>query len=110
MPYTYGAEQPGVTFDCSGLTQAAYASAGITIPRTSQEQWAFGRQLSVVEELQPGDLVFSVGSDGTPSAPGHVGIYIGNGNMIVAPHTGAFIRVQNYKGSDYVGATRPWQG
>lgn len=111
LPYQWGAESPGHSFDCSGLTQAAYNSAGLKIPRTSQTQWTFGRQLSKVEILQPGDLVFFAGSDGSMSAPGHVGIYIGNGNMIDAPHTGAFVRVdRDFKNqSDFVGATRPWQ-
>lgn len=113
VPYKWGTEVPGIDFDCSGLTQAAYGSAGLNIPRTSQEQFSFGKLLSVVEPLQPGDLVFFVGSDGTAIAPGHVGIYIGNSQYIDAPFTGAVVRVDilsvNGTGpNQYVGATRPW--
>ena len=113
VPYQWGGEQKGVGFDCSGLAQAAYhhAEPKIALPRTSQTQWTFGVKLSKSDILQPGDLVFFAGSDGSMSAPGHVGIYVGHGNMIDAPHTGANVRVDyNFRTNfgDYVGATRPW--
>jgi cell wall-associated NlpC family hydrolase len=105
VPYVWGGEIPGIEFDCSGLTQSAYSGAGINLPRTSQQQWAFGRKLGKNEPLLPGDLVFfEMGSGG----PGHVGIYIGGPNMIDAPHTGAKVRLENYHWDTYVGATRPW--
>lgn len=72
--YQYGATGPDA-FDCSGLAMMAYRAAGITIPRTSQAQWAFGRQVPA-SQVQPGDLVFFAGADGTPAAPGHVGIVL----------------------------------
>ena len=53
----------------------AYRAAGITIPRTSQDQWAYGQQIPA-SQAQPGDLVFFAGADGTPAAPGHVGIVV----------------------------------
>jgi cell wall-associated NlpC family hydrolase len=71
-PYLWGGTGPDA-FDCSGLAMRAYASAGITIPRTSQEQWAAGPHVS---SPRAGDLVFFAGADGTPSSPGHVGIVV----------------------------------
>ena len=66
----------------------AYRAAGTGIPRTSQQQWAFGKQIPA-SQAQPGDLVFFAGSDGTMTAPGHVGIVIaGHDMMIDAPHDG----------------------
>lgn len=111
LPYRWGAELPGVAFDCSGLTEAAYNSVGIDIPRVAQAQYDAGPKLGPIEQLQPGDLVFF----GNPSASGglhHVAIYIGNGSIIHAPHTGDVVRIQtNFMSafSDYYGATRPWQ-
>ncbi len=74
-PYLWGATGPDA-FDCSGLTMMAYRAAGITIPRTSQQQWASGPQIPACQ-ARPGDLVFFAGSDGTMTAPGHVGIVTG---------------------------------
>jgi peptidoglycan DL-endopeptidase CwlO len=73
-PYVFGEAGPD-TFDCSGLAMMAYRAAGITIPRTSQAQWAFGQQVPA-SQVQPGDLVFFAGADGIPAAPGHVGIVL----------------------------------
>jgi cell wall-associated NlpC family hydrolase len=79
VPYEWG----GTTdagMDCSGLAQAAYASAGISIERTSQDQWASERHVAVPAA---GDLVFFAGSDGTPSSPGHVGIVVDPGKHLM---------------------------
>ncbi len=86
----------------------AYRAAGITIPRTSQQQWAFGKQIPA-SQVKPGDLVFFAGSDGTMSAPGHVGIVIaGHDMMIAAPTTGQTVTRQSFAGSaDLVGFTSP---
>ncbi|MBO0834393.1 MAG: C40 family peptidase [Actinobacteria bacterium] len=105
-PYEWGGTGPDA-FDCSGLVLMAYRTAGITIPRTSQEQWAFGPQISA-SAVQPGDLVFFAGADGTPSAPGHVGLVIGNGLMIEAYATGYPVRIAPYGNREPVGFTRPW--
>ena len=78
-PYVYGATGPS-TFDCSGLVQAAWASAGVAIPRTTFEQVAALPAVST-SDLQPGDLLFFDGD-------GHVGMYVGNGELIDAPQTG----------------------
>ncbi|MGH9068843.1 MAG: NlpC/P60 family protein [Acidimicrobiales bacterium] len=94
VPYVWGGTTPA-GFDCSGLVQYVYAKAGINLPRTSQEQAKVGKVVPNLAQARPGDLVFFAGSDGTPQAPGHVGIYIGHGKMIDAPHTGTDVRVQS---------------
>jgi peptidoglycan DL-endopeptidase CwlO len=106
-PYQWGATGPD-SFDCSGLAMMAYRAANIDIPRTSQQQWAFGKQIPA-SQARPGDLVFFAGSDGTMSAPGHVGIVIaGHDMMIDAPQTGQTVTTQSFAGSaDLVGFTRP---
>ena len=71
-PYQWGGTGPAA-FDCSGLVMQAYASAGVSIARTSQEQWATEPHVS---DPAPGDLVFFAGADGTPSSPGHVGLVV----------------------------------
>lgn len=82
--------KPG--FDCSGLVQYAYAQAGVILPRTSETQATFvqsmGGWTTNINQLVPGDLVFFAGSDGSIANPGHVGIYLGNNQMIQAPQTG----------------------
>jgi peptidoglycan DL-endopeptidase CwlO len=105
-PYLWGATGPDA-FDCSGLTMMAYRAAGITIPRTSQEQWAHGPQIPA-SRARPGDLVFFAGSDGSMTAPGHVGIVTGHDTMIDAPYTGQVVREESFSGStDLIGFTRP---
>ena len=113
-PYIFGAAGPDA-FDCSGLAMMAYRAAGITIPRTSQAQWAYGRQVPA-SQVQPGDLVFFSGADGTPAAPGHVGIVLDPAaRTMINAYTGAFpVEVDTYglptsKGglSPVVGFTRP---
>lgn len=94
-PYVYGATGPN-SFDCSGLIQETYGEVGIKIPRTSEEQWRFGTAVGA-DELQAGDLVFTAGSDGTASNPGHVGMYDGAGGVIQAPHTGTDVQVTPLK-------------
>ena len=64
------------------------------MPRTSEEQAQVGTPVASLAAAQPGDLLFFAGSDGTASSPGHVGIYVGNGQMIDAPHTGTTVQVQ----------------
>ena len=91
-PYLWGGAGPDA-FDCSGLAMQAYAAAGISIPRTSQEQWAWGPQVS---DPEPGDLVFFAGADGTVTSPGHVGIVTGPHTMIEAYATGYPIRYSQF--------------
>jgi cell wall-associated NlpC family hydrolase len=103
-PYQWGREEEGVAFDCSGLTQAAYAAAGIQLPRTAQEQYDAGPPAPPGQPIEPGDLLF-FGTD--PSDVEHVGIYVGDGQMIDAPHTGAVVPFEPYRWVDYLGAARP---
>jgi peptidoglycan DL-endopeptidase CwlO len=102
-PYSYGAAGPSA-FDCSGLTSAAWAYAGIAIPRTSYSQAGAGYPAVPESQLQPGDLVFFNGDS-------HVGMYVGSGDMIDAPTTGSFVERVSLSGSWYVanydGAVRP---
>lgn len=112
-PYLWGGTGPD-SFDCSGLMLMAYRAAGISIPRTSQAQFAWGPKVPA-SQVEPGDLVFFAGSDGTATAPGHVGLVIGGGKMIEAYATGFPLRVSTYgvassAGGDkqVVGFTRPW--
>jgi cell wall-associated NlpC family hydrolase len=112
-PYLWGGTGPDA-FDCSGLMMMAYQAAGIDIPRTSQAQFAWGPSVPA-NQVEPGDLVFFAGSDGTATDPGHVGLVIGGGKMIEAYATGFPLRVSSYgsassAGGDkqVVGFTRPW--
>jgi cell wall-associated NlpC family hydrolase len=107
-PYTFGAAGPDA-FDCSSLVQAAYRAAGINIPRTTFDQWPFGVKIANGKE-QPGDLVFfNSGPNTGPGHPGHVGMVIGNGTMVVARCTlcRPAIGVFPYHRPDMVGFTRP---
>jgi cell wall-associated NlpC family hydrolase len=103
-PYVWGGEGPN-GFDCSGLTMMAYQSAGISIPRVAAAQYTIGRHINDQSQLQPGDLVFF--ANGSAASIHHVGLYIGNGNMIEAPFTGANVRIHTINRSGYFGATRP---
>ena len=105
-PYLWGGTGPDA-FDCSGLVMMAYRAAAVNIARTSQAQWA-SEQRVPASQVQPGDLVFFAGADGTVRAPGHVGLVIGNGKMIEAYATGFPIRVASYTNRGTVGFTRPW--
>ncbi|MEU8791987.1 NlpC/P60 family protein [Streptomyces sp. NPDC048643] len=97
-PYVWGATGPNA-FDCSGLTQAAYRSAGVSLPRTTYAQINAGQRISR-SELQPGDLVFFY------SGISHVGIYVGDGQMIHAPNPSAPVRLAPIDQMPFAGATR----
>jgi peptidoglycan DL-endopeptidase CwlO len=107
-PYVWGAEGPA-TFDCSGLTSFAYAAAGIAIPRVSRDQFAAYAGLRPVDPLHlvAGDLVFFADNPGNPGTIHHVGMYIGKGLMVEAPHTGAVVRTSPIWRPSYAGAVRP---
>ncbi|MDA8058068.1 MAG: NlpC/P60 family protein [Actinomycetota bacterium] len=92
VPYQWGGTSPATGFDCSGLVQHVYADLGIALPRTSQEQATVGSPVASLADARPGDLLFF---EPGPGGPGHVGIYIGNGKMIDAPHTGTTVQVQS---------------
>jgi uncharacterized protein YycO len=105
-PYQWGGTGPDA-FDCSGLVMMGYRAAGVDIPRTSQQQWSWGPRVPA-SQAEPGDLVFYVGSDGTATAPGHVGLVIGGGMMIEAFATGFPVRITPYGDRNPIGFTRPW--
>jgi cell wall-associated NlpC family hydrolase len=107
-PYLWGATGPDA-FDCSGLAMMAYRAAGITIPRTSQQQWAALPHLSA-SQARPGDLGFFAGADGTLAAPGHVGILTGKNQMIDAPAAGQDIQTQDFSPAAVAGYARPGNG
>lgn len=104
-PYVWGATGPNA-YDCSGLVYAAYASAGIHIARTTY-QWQQDGPEVPLSEIEPGDLLFSAGSDGTPQNPGHVVIYIGGGQIIQAPQSGENVQIDPLVLASVVVATRP---
>ena len=91
VPYVWGGTTPGVGLDCSGLTSSCHRVAGISIPRTSSAQLASGRRR--VSNPQPGDICWT---------PGHVAIYIGNGQMIEAPDVGQVVKISRVRASVYV--------
>ncbi|MCL6673841.1 MULTISPECIES: C40 family peptidase [Streptomyces] len=94
-PYVWGATGPG-SYDCSGLTQAAWKAAGVTLPRTTYDQVNAGTTVSLTD-AQPGDLIFFYDDIS------HVGIYIGNGMMIHAPKPGAYVREESiYYGGESI--------
>jgi peptidoglycan DL-endopeptidase CwlO len=89
-PYVWGGASPS-GFDCSGFVMYVYAQVGVSLPHSSYAQYGAGVSVSM-SELQPGDLVFFYGL-------GHVGIYIGGGNFIHAPHTGDVVKISSLSGS-----------
>ena len=104
-PYCWGGQGP-TCFDCSGLVFAAYAAGGIHIARTTYQWQQDGPQVPL-SQIQPGDLLFSAGSDGTPTNPGHVVMYLGNGQVIQAPQTGEDVQIDPIDLASIVAATRP---
>jgi cell wall-associated NlpC family hydrolase len=100
-PYVYGTAGPD-TFDCSGLVVYSYAAMGVSLPHSSYALWNVGVYVSS-DQLQPGDILFFDGL-------GHVGIYIGGGQFIQAPHTGDVVKISSlsdpWYAANYVGARR----
>ena len=101
VAYHWAASTPGVGFDCSGLTSWAWARAGRALPHSSRAQYASLPHVPL-DQLQPGDLVFFGGR-----SVNHVGLYIGGGMMIHAPHTGANVEVATIYRGGLIGAARP---
>jgi len=100
VPYKFAAESPGVAFDCSGLTKWAWGRAGVSLPHQSGQQYGSTPHVPK-DQAQPGDLIFYY-------APiGHVGIYVGGGMMIHAPHTGDVVKLAVVHWNKVVGVSRP---
>jgi cell wall-associated NlpC family hydrolase len=89
VPYVYGGSTPR-GFDCSGFVRYVYAHFGVTLPHSSYAQFSDGRRVRR-GSLHPGDLVFF-------DSVGHVGIYVGNGRFIHAPHSGTRVRIERFSG------------
>jgi cell wall-associated NlpC family hydrolase len=108
VPYVWGGAIPATGFDCSGLTRFVYAQLGVNLPHYAASQFAAFPKLDSAD-LQPGDLVFF---EPKFDGPGHVAIYIGNDQMIEAPHTGALVRISSFSGAaarmGFLGAVRPY--
>lgn len=108
VPYVYGGNSLTQGVDCSGLVQQVYGRLGIQLPRTSTEQAKAGKVVPSLSQALPGDLILMY----SPYEPaglqqyGHVGLYIGNGMMLDAPHTGAVVRVEPIV--NMTGIVRPW--
>jgi cell wall-associated NlpC family hydrolase len=110
VPYRWGGAIPASGFDCSGLTRFVYAQLGINLPHYAAYQFADFAKLDSTD-LQPGDLVYF---EPTFDGPGHVALYMGNDEMIEAPHTGALVRISSFSGAaarmGFLGAVRPYAG
>ena len=100
VPYKFGALSPGSAFDCSGLMVYAWSKAGIGIPRSSRSQY-YSLTRIPTGAAQPGDLIF------TRNPVSHVGMYLGNGQMIAAPRTGDVVKVYAVSWSKVTGVGRP---
>ncbi|MEU3709287.1 C40 family peptidase [Streptomyces catenulae] len=98
-PYVWGATGPN-SYDCSGLTQAAWKAAGVSLPRTTWDQVKVGQRVAT-KDLAPGDLVFFYNDIS------HVGMYIGDGKMIHAPKPGASVRIESIYYMPIYGSVRP---
>jgi peptidoglycan DL-endopeptidase CwlO len=101
-PYRWGGESPAAGFDCSGLVRWAYSRVGVDLPHSSYALYDQGRRVAT-SHLEPGDVLFFDGL-------GHVGLYVGDGMMVHAPHTGRDVEVVSLDGTSYgarlVGARR----
>ncbi|MFJ3900007.1 C40 family peptidase [Streptomyces sp. NPDC090025] len=98
-PYVWGAEGPG-SYDCSGLTQSAWASAGRPIPRTSQEQWRLLPHVDI-KDMRPGDLIVYF------KDASHIGMYVGNGAIVHAPRPGRNVTIAGAGSMEILGVVRP---
>ena len=100
IPYVWGGSSPSTGFDCSGFTSYVYAQVGVSLPHHAASQYSMGTPVAY-EQLAPGDLVFFSGL-------GHVGLYIGGGQFVHAPHTGDVVRISSLseRSGSYVGARR----
>jgi cell wall-associated NlpC family hydrolase len=105
-PYLWGGAGPSA-YDCSGLTMMAWARAGVALLHWTGYQWVEGPHVPLTQ-LQRGDLVFFATNTSDPATIHHVGIYIGNDQMVDAPYTGAFVRIDSiYQPGGLIGAVRP---
>ena len=100
VAYKFARSEPGVAFDCSGLTKYAWGKAGVSLPHQSAQQYAVTPHVPK-DQAQPGDLIFY------HSPIGHVGIYLGGGMLIHAPASGDVVKISSVNWSKVVGVSRP---
>jgi len=100
VPWVFAKAEPGVAFDCSGLTSWSWAQAGVSMPHQSRAQYATFPHVPS-SAVQPGDLIFFY------SPISHVGMYIGNGQMIHSPNSGSTVHVRTVNWSNVTGVARP---
>lgn len=100
VPYVFAAASPGVAFDCSGLTLYAWGTVGVSLPHFAASQFAGSPHVSQAD-IQPGDLIFYY------EPIGHVGMYVGNGQLIHAPRTGDVVKISTVNWGKVVGISRP---
>ena len=110
MPYVWGGASPETSFDCSGLVQWVYRQVGVNLPRTAQQQYNATQRVDRAD-LRPGDTVYFAATYPSTEVITHVGIYVGNGQMINAPTTGDVVRSMPifsdpYWSAHYAGAGR----
>ena len=102
VTYVWGGSSPATGFDCSGLVMYVFAQVGVSLPHNAAAQYGYGSPVPR-DQLAPGDLVFFDGL-------GHVGIYIGGGQFVHAPHTGDVVKIsslsESWYAATYVGARR----
>jgi cell wall-associated NlpC family hydrolase len=98
LPYLWGGDGPG-SYDCSGLVMQAWAQAGVALPHSSRLQYASVQHISY-SSMRPGDLLFFATNPANPATIHHVAMYIGNGQMIEAPYTGAYVRIVPVRSSE----------
>jgi cell wall-associated NlpC family hydrolase len=106
--YVWGGNGPAVSggWDCSGLVTAAWAKAGVSIMRTADSEWHSLPHVPT-SRLEPGDLLFYAGADGTTADPGHVAMFIGHDRMVEAYSRLIGVRVTSVRWGDLIGAARP---
>ena len=103
-PYVWGGAAPG-GFDCSGLVQWSFRQAGVLMPRTAAEQFLTGNHIPLAEAT-PGDLLFWTYDPNDPGFVDHTALFLGNGMMVVAPHTGLDVEVVPVPTSEFAGAVQ----
>jgi cell wall-associated NlpC family hydrolase len=118
-PYAFGGDCtdphsgiPARQCDCSSLIQQAYHAGEISVPRVTDDQQHAGTAITRLADVLPGDLIFIPGAEGTMSDPGHVGLYIGQGMLVNAPHTGDVVKIVNVSSWFPIAKLRrivPWQ-
>jgi cell wall-associated NlpC family hydrolase len=104
LPYLWGGTGPN-SFDCSGLVGWSFRAAGIEVPRTAAQLYLAGLQIDP-RRAQPGDLLFWANDPDAPGFIDHVAIYLGGGKMVVAPHTGDFVKIATVPMTNFMGVVR----